>query len=41
VRLVALSGYGFPEDHQQSRQAGFARHHVKPVDPEVLHQELE
>jgi signal transduction histidine kinase/CheY-like chemotaxis protein len=41
VRLVALTGYGFPEDHQQSRQAGFARHLVKPVDPEVLHQELE
>jgi signal transduction histidine kinase/CheY-like chemotaxis protein len=41
VRLVALTGYGFPEDRQLSRQAGFARHLVKPVDPETLHRELE
>jgi two-component system, sensor histidine kinase len=40
VRLVALTGYGFPEDRQQSRQAGFARHLVKPVDPEALQREL-
>ena len=41
VRLVALTGYGFPEDRQLSRQAGFVRHLVKPVDPETLHRELE
>jgi len=41
VRLVALTGYGFPEDRQQSRQAGFACHLVKPVDPDTLHRELE
>ncbi len=41
VRLVALTGYGFPEDRQQSRLAGFVRHLVKPVDPETLHRELE
>jgi len=41
VRLVALTGYGFPEDRQQSRQAGFVRHLVKPVDPETLHRELQ
>ena len=40
IRLVALTGYGFPEDRQQSRQAGFARHLVKPVEPEALHREL-
>jgi signal transduction histidine kinase/CheY-like chemotaxis protein len=40
VRLVALTGYGFPEDRLQSKQAGFARHLVKPVDPEVLNREL-
>jgi CheY-like chemotaxis protein len=40
VRLVALTGYGFPEDRQQSRQAGFSRHLVKPVDPEALQREL-
>jgi signal transduction histidine kinase/CheY-like chemotaxis protein len=40
VRLVALTGYGFPEDRVQSRQAGFARHLVKPVEPDVLQREL-
>jgi two-component system, sensor histidine kinase len=40
MRLVALTGYGFPEDRQQSRQAGFARHLVKPVEPDVLQREL-
>ncbi len=40
VRLVALTGYGFPEDRAQSRQAGFARHLVKPVEPDVLQREL-
>jgi signal transduction histidine kinase/CheY-like chemotaxis protein len=40
VRLVALTGYGFPEDRQQSRLAGFARHLVKPVEPDVLQREL-
>src|SRR5690349_13107167 len=40
VRLVALTGYGFPEDRALSQQAGFVRHLVKPVDPETLHREL-
>ncbi len=40
VRLVALTGYGFPEDRVLSRKAGFARHLVKPVDPDVLNLEL-
>jgi two-component system, sensor histidine kinase len=40
VRLVALTGYGFPEDRQQSMLAGFARHLVKPVEPEALQREL-
>jgi CheY-like chemotaxis protein len=40
VRLVALTGYGFPEDRALSRQAGFARHLVKPVEPDVLQREL-
>jgi len=40
VRLVALTGYGFPEDRVLSKQAGFVRHLVKPVDPETLHHEL-
>jgi two-component system, sensor histidine kinase len=40
IRLVALTGYGFPEDRLHSRQAGFAKHLVKPVEPEALHHEL-
>ncbi len=40
IRLVALTGYGFPEDRLQSRQAGFVKHLVKPVEPEALHREL-
>jgi len=31
-RLVALSGYGQPNDLAKSRDAGFDRHLVKPVD---------
>jgi two-component system, sensor histidine kinase len=40
VRLVALTGYGFPEDRLLSKQAGFAKHLVKPVEPEALQREL-
>jgi hypothetical protein len=32
TRLVALSGYGQESDRVKSREAGFARHLVKPVD---------
>lgn len=31
TRLVALTGYDAPEDHQESREAGFDQHLVKPV----------
>ncbi|HEX2254549.1 MAG TPA: ATP-binding protein [Thermoanaerobaculia bacterium] len=34
--LIALSGYGRPEDQDKSAQAGFDRHLVKPVEPEAL-----
>jgi CheY-like chemotaxis protein len=30
--LVALSGYGQPQDLAASQAAGFSRHLVKPVD---------
>jgi two-component system, sensor histidine kinase len=40
MRLVALTGYGFPEDRAQSHEAGFARHLVKPVDADTLQREL-
>ncbi len=31
-RVVAISGYGQPDDLRRSREAGFDRHLVKPVD---------
>jgi CheY-like chemotaxis protein/anti-sigma regulatory factor (Ser/Thr protein kinase) len=34
--LVALTGFGQEEDQRRTRAAGFARHLVKPVDPEEL-----
>jgi len=36
AKLVAMTGYGRPEDVERARQAGFAEHLVKPVDPERL-----
>jgi PAS domain S-box-containing protein len=36
VVLVALTGWGQEEDRQQSRDAGFDAHMVKPVDHEAL-----
>ena len=32
-RLIALTGYGQPEDRQRSLEAGFDEHVVKPIDP--------
>jgi PAS domain S-box-containing protein len=36
VALVAITGYGFPEDIERSHEAGFVRHLVKPVAPDEL-----
>ncbi|MBC7793763.1 MAG: response regulator [Clostridia bacterium] len=33
---IAVTGFGSPEDHRRSEQAGFAHHLVKPVDPVEL-----
>jgi CheY-like chemotaxis protein len=41
VTLVALTGWGQPEDRRRSQEAGFDEHLVKPADPEVLGQVLE
>jgi two-component system, sensor histidine kinase len=41
VCLIALTGYGQPEDRRRSREAGFDAHLVKPVDPEHLRQLLD
>jgi two-component system CheB/CheR fusion protein len=40
VVLIALTGYGFPEDRERSRAAGFDDHLVKPVAPEDLRRHL-
>jgi CheY-like chemotaxis protein len=34
--FIALSGYGTQRDRRRSKEAGFALHLVKPVDPESL-----
>ena len=36
VVLVALTGYGSPEDRERARRAGYDHHLVKPVSPETL-----
>ena len=41
VTLIALTGYGFPEDRERSRAAGFDRHLVKPVAPEALRRDID
>ena len=38
--VVALTGYGQDEDRRRTREAGFDRHLVKPVDPEELREVL-
>lgn len=35
--LIALSGYGQPDDLERSKEAGFAHHLVKPVNPDTIH----
>ncbi|MEM5400286.1 response regulator [Paraburkholderia unamae] len=34
--LVALTGYGQPEDRERTREAGFDHHFVKPVPAEDI-----
>jgi CheY-like chemotaxis protein len=36
TRLVALTGYGQPEDRRRALDAGFDAHLTKPVDPAEL-----
>ena len=36
IRLVALTGYGQPDDIDRALQAGFNTHLLKPIDPKVL-----
>ena len=39
--LIAVTGYGSDKDRQATREAGFDRHLVKPVDPALLRRVLE
>jgi PAS domain S-box-containing protein len=41
VKLIALTGYGFPEDRERSAAAGFDRHLVKPAPPDELRRALD
>jgi PAS domain S-box-containing protein len=41
VLLIALTGYGFPEDRERARAAGFDRHLVKPATPDDIRRELD
>jgi CheY-like chemotaxis protein len=36
VRLLALTGYGQPQDRQMAAEAGFDAHMVKPIAPPDL-----
>jgi CheY-like chemotaxis protein len=36
ISLIAMTGYGQPEDRRRALQAGFDRYLVKPVDPAEL-----
>jgi signal transduction histidine kinase len=40
VKLLALTGYGQPEDRDRAAQAGFDQHLLKPVEPSLLKQML-
>jgi CheY-like chemotaxis protein len=40
VRLIAVTAYGKEEDRRRSREVGFQAHLVKPVDPELLLEQL-
>jgi PAS domain S-box-containing protein len=40
ARLIAITGYGTDSDREKTRDAGFDRHLVKPVDPDHLLDEI-
>jgi len=41
ILLVALTGYGRPEDRERALESGFDAHLVKPVDPQELNHLLD
>lgn len=40
MRIIAITGYGQPEDRKRALDAGFDEHFVKPVDPSRLLEHL-
>jgi CheY-like chemotaxis protein len=40
LELIALTGWGHPDDKQRAAEAGFDRHLTKPVDPAELEELL-
>ena len=40
IRLIALTGYGQPEDRERALESGFDEHLTKPVHPEELKQRI-
>jgi signal transduction histidine kinase/CheY-like chemotaxis protein len=36
IKLVAITGYGQPDDRERTLKAGFDTHLLKPIDPQVL-----
>lgn len=40
IRLIAITGYGQPQDRVQALEAGFDAHLVKPVDPDRMLREV-
>ena len=36
ARLIAITAYGSDETRRRTREVGFERHFVKPVDPDIL-----
>ena len=40
IVIIALTGYGQPEDRRRSEEAGFDAHLVKPIDPAALDRTL-
>jgi CheY-like chemotaxis protein len=41
MMLVAITGYGQPDDRQRALESGFDAHLVKPIDPDELYRLLE
>jgi CheY-like chemotaxis protein len=40
VVLVALTGWGQPEDRRKTREVGFDHHLTKPADPAALNRKF-